>query len=192
MRAFSQASLDAMSSGAWAGALMVEAEFTSGTLRLCTARSNIEDTDSPPNIYYASGLLGAVEEVTDAVRDVNSLNMTVGGVDPAIIAIALGEQVRGRPLRLYFALLDPGTHALLDMVQIWSGSISAMNISQQNNLATIKLTAEHRGALFSRAKPIRYTDADQQRLYPGDRCLEYIVSQSQQSDVWPAAGFFKK
>lgn len=192
MRTLQSAAATAIASGNAALAMLIEMDFAGGTLRLTTAGADILDNDSPPNTWSASGLLGAVAAVEDKTRgDVSGISMEVSGVDPAIIAIALGEQVRGRPLALHLAILDATTHALLDVSQIWAGQMATMQISMQDQKASIKLSGEHRGVLFSRAKPLRYIDSDQQSLFPGDRCLEYVASQSQKIDVWPASSFFK-
>ena len=60
------------------------------------------------------------------------------------------------------------------------------------SLRTVSVTAEHIAVAMSRPKGARYTDADQRRLFPGDRALEYIVSQATHQDVWPSAAFFKQ
>jgi hypothetical protein len=37
-----------------------------------------------------------------------------------------------------------------------------------------------------------YSNQDQLRLYPGDRSFEYVIDQSEQQIVFPAASYFKK
>lgn len=169
-------------------ALLIEMQFTSGTLRLTTARMPIE---SGGNTFVASGQLGVVEEVEDKANEIAGLRFSISGVDPSAIAIALGELVRGRPVSLWLAILNADTHALLEAPLLWTGQLDKMRITRDKTGANISVTAEHRGVLFNRAKPVRYTNADQQRLYPGDRCLEYIVSQSATQDIWPSASFFR-
>ena len=192
MRIVGASAVTALNSGAAALVMLIEMNFTSGTLRLNTSRYNITDLASPSVVFLASRLMGSIEEVWDTVREAKGLKFTLSGLDPGVLAIALAEQVRGRSLKLFLAVLDSTTHNTLDIVQVWSGQMASAPISynSEDNTATIVITAEHRGVLFSRAKPIRYTDADQVRLYPGDHCLEYVVSQSQVTDIWPAASFW--
>ena len=40
--------------------------------------------------------------------------------------------------------------------------------------------------------PVRYTDIDQQRLYPGDLFLQYVTDQAEKTIVWPKAEYFKQ
>ena len=192
MRELSSSAAAALASGSVALQLLLELQFTGGTLLLTTSRTDIKDFDSPPNTYLAVGTVGQIGVVEDKQSEIAGLSLTFSGVDVSIIAIALGEQVRGRPLYLKQATLDANTGELLSIDPLWSGQISTMALSQEKNTATVQIAAEHRGVLFSRSKPVRYTDADQQREHPGDRCLEYIISQSQVQDVWPAASYFKR
>ena len=171
--------------------MLIDMHFNSGSLYLTSSRMDLEDLDSPPTLYTGIGLLGEIGAVEDKTGDIANLTLSLSGVDTSVIAIALGEQVRGGPLRMRLAVLSADTKTVLDVLPLWSGHMSTMQLAQQKNSATVKITAEHRGVLFNRPRPLRYTDADQQRLYPGDRCLEYIISQSQKEDVWPAASFFR-
>lgn len=182
----------ALASGAVALVVLVEMHFQSGTVRLATSRRRILDFDSPPNEYLAAGLIGKIEAIQDQVRDISTVKLSISGVDSAIIAIALAEQVRGRVVKLHVAILDAKTQETLDIVQIFSGQMSSMQIQQQSETASVALTCEHRGVLFARPKPLRYTDAEQRRMFPDDHCLEFIASQAQKLDVWPAASWGKQ
>ena len=191
-KAMSSEGAAALKSGGVELAMFVHAEFSGGDLRVNTTRSDIEDLESPANVYRGVGLIAGVDELRDSAKEVSSVSITVSGLDPGVLAIALGKQVRGRPIRIYLGVLRASDLRLLDLVDVWAGQMSTMPIREEGGTVAITLTAEHRGVLFARPKPVRYTDSDQQRLYPGDRCLEYIVSQSQAQDQWPAASFFRK
>jgi hypothetical protein len=182
-----------LQSGAFATALLITLEFASGTLRLNTSRYDLADPDSPAEVFIGVGLIGQIDPVNDIEKSIENIRITLGGADLSLISLAMNEHVRGRPIYLEQAILSAATHAVLDVSQIWAGRMSSMSIAQSgDNTATVVIISEHRGVLFSRPRPFRYTDTDQQRAYPGDRCLEYIVSQSQTQDIWPAASFFKK
>lgn len=188
----SEDSQDLIVSGRAVLIMLVELFFTSGVLRLATTRGNVIDTlDSPTRTFYGISM-GELSAVEDKLREPTAMTISLSGANPALIAVALGEQVRGRPVKLYTGLIDQATGTLYDIYQIWAGQMATMKISQKDDKAAITLACEHRGVLFSRTKAVRYTDADQQRIYSGDRSLEFIVSQSQVQDVWPAAGFFRQ
>lgn len=161
----------------------------SSPLRLNTSAVTI---DWNARSWLGAGLLGTIEEIDDTPNESKGLRFMLSGVPSSMLAIALGEQVRNKPCTIWFAILDPTTHAVLDAVQAWAGTLDQLPITQTGDTCTITATAEHAGANFARPKPLRYTDADQQRLYPGDTSLRFVVSQANHQDVWPAAAYFKQ
>lgn len=148
--------------------------------------------------FVATGLLGAIEEIIDKATELSSQRFTVTGCDPAVMAIVLGEQVRGRPCIIRSAWLDAETHALLEAPIIWTGNLDTAHPVHDpvSKTASVSVVANHRGVLFNRAKPIRYTHADQQRVATAsslisgpDMALEYIVAQSMEESIWPGSGW---
>ena len=142
--------------------------------------------------WLGAGTFGSVEKVTDQPGDSQSLRFMLSGIPSDAIALALSESVRGVVCELSLALLDPSTKAVADVLPLFTGEIDQMPISYGGQTSSISVTAVHRGETFSRPKPLRNTDADQQKLYPGDTSRRFVVSQSQVQDVWPAAGFFRQ
>ena len=169
-------------------ALLIEMQLTS-TVRLNTSAVTINYGGFD---WLATGALGAVEEVADGMGEFAPLKFTLSGVPSDVLAIALAEPVRNKACSLWLAVLDPDTHAVLDAPLIWTGTLDTMSVQQEGATSVVSVTAEHAGAGYARVKPLRYTDADQQRLYPGDTSLRFVVSQSQHQDVWPAASYWKK
>jgi hypothetical protein len=169
-------------------ALLVELGF-SPVVRLCTGSVAIEWGGQ---LYFGTGTLGAVEPVTDEVQSTQGLRFTLSGVPLDSIALALSEQVRGTACVLRLVILDPATHAVLDAPTVFSGVLDTMAVTHGAEDCTIAVSAIHRGDVYRRPKPLRYTDGDQQRLHPGDTSLRYVLSQAQVQDVWPAASYFRQ
>lgn len=169
-------------------AQLVDMEFASGTLRATTAPVDIEWGG---NTYLGARQV-AIDEIRDQGGELQGLKFTLSGVPSELIAVALAEDYRGRPVTVRMALLDPETQAIGAVIPLWSGSMDQMPVRHGADTSSITMTAESRGISFGRPKPIRYTHADQQRLYPGDMALEYVTQQSQTPDVWPSASFFKQ
>lgn len=168
--------------------LLLELAF-SPAVRLCTASVTIEYASQ---LYFGTGTLGAVEAVTDEVQGTAGLRFTLSAVPLDSIALALSEFVRGTPCTLRSAILDPTTHAVLDAPILFTGNLDLMPVDHGTESATIAAVVVHRGTTYARPKPLRYTDGDQQRLYPGDTSLRYVLSQAQVQDTWPSAGYFKQ
>ena len=169
-------------------ALLVELGFAP-VIRLCSGSVAITYAG---NLYFGTGTLGAVEAVVDQVQSTTGLRFTLSGVPSDSLALALGEDVRGKSCTLRLAVLHPASHAVVDAPVVFTGTLDQMPITHGAETCTIGVVAMHRGDTFRRPKPLRYTDGDQQRLYPGDTSLRYVLSQSQVQDVWPAASFYRQ
>lgn len=188
MRTINAGALAVLAGGAAPLTLFVDMQLSS-PLRLSTSAMTIAWNGYD---WLGAGALGSVEEVEDTPADQRSLRFTLSGVPTAMLSVALQEAVRNKACTLYLAVLNATTHAVEDVVQAWAGTLDQMPITQTGETCTISVVAEHAGATFSRPKPLRYTDADQQRLYPGDTSLRFVTSQANHQDVWPAASFFRQ
>jgi hypothetical protein len=141
---------------------------------------------------YVGGRAINATSIKDQGGSVMGLQFSLSGVQSDTLAIALAEPIQGKLIQVWTVILDPITQQILDVSLTWAGTMDLMPIQQTGAQAVINVTAEHRGISFARPKGKHYTDADQQALYPGDACLQFIVAQSQHQDVWPAASFFKQ
>lgn len=141
---------------------------------------------------YIGGRATAIDAIRDQGGEVQALSFQLSGVPADLLAIALAEPIQGKAVRVFTGILDADTHAILDVLQSWAGTLDVMSIAQGGQTAAITVSAEHRGIAFARPKGLRYTDGDQQALYPGDKSLEFVISQAQHADVWPAAAWFRR
>jgi len=141
---------------------------------------------------YLGGRQGGIEPVKDQAGEVVGLTFVLPGVPSDLIAIALAEPIQGKVAIISLALMEPVGQQITDVIEIWTGTLDQMPIKEEGTSATINVTAEHRGITYARPKGIMYSDYEQQRLYPGDRCLEFLNAQAQHQDVWPAASYFKQ
>jgi hypothetical protein len=130
-----------------------------------------------------------IEPVQDSAAEMPGLALTLPGVTPDAVALALSEDVEGTALRVWDALVDPDTGAVADAVLCWAGRLNVPSLAD-GRTATISLTAEHRGTVALRAKSSRYTNDEQQRLYPGDTSLAGDPATDAAPIVWPARSFF--
>lgn len=144
--------------------------------------------------YLGAGNFGSVEEVNDTPGDESAMRFTLSGVPADSLALALRDapDTKGARATLSLALLDPSSKTIVDVLQLFTGFVDQMPINFSPESSSIAAVCTHRGETFSRPKPLRNTDADQQRLYPGDTSRRFVVSQAQKQDVWPSAAFFRQ
>jgi len=165
---------------------LVQIEFSAATERYCTAGTTVQWAGQQ---WLGLGL--GIEAVDDAVGDLKSITLSVPAVSEAQISLALTQTVEGSPVRIYDALVDPATGAVADAVLAWSGTLNIPGV-EDGPVATINVLAEHRGVTALRSKVSRYTDDEQQRLYPGDTSLHFDPATDAAPLAWPAASFFKQ
>lgn len=139
--------------------------------------------------WQGSGI--AITAVQDDANEFVGLTFSLPGATQTQLALAFDEDVEGATVRVYDAWLDPDTAQVADAVLAWSGSLETPQI-EDGPIATVAVQAEHRGAIAVRAKPSRYTNDEQQRLYPGDTCLNFDPATDAAPLTWPAASFFRK
>ncbi|HEY0684769.1 MAG TPA: hypothetical protein VGD45_20700 [Steroidobacter sp.] len=162
----------------------IEALFDSGALRLTLAPW---DLTFGGNTYIAAGALINVREAREATGSVEGLEFSLTGLDPAILTIATQEPYRGRVIRLQKGIFNTATNTLIANPRTWFlGRMKSMVITETNNSCTVTVVAEHYEAALGRPSPLRLNDADQQRMYPGDRGCEWVEAMTERNIVWPA------
>jgi hypothetical protein len=136
--------------------------------------------------YTGAGDLGTiapVEEDTELAR--STLNLTLSGLNAAIVSIALAEHYQGRPASLYLGYLDPATMQLVDTpTLLYKGRMDTASITRNNGEVSVTLSVESRFAAWDRPRVRRYNNADQQARYPGDRGLEFVEQATERRIVW--------
>lgn len=133
-----------------------------------------------------------ISAVSEGPGQSDKLEFTLPAVPTAYLGLAMSTVIRGKRVNMYLGVMDPDTLAMVQLVPLWGGRLDQMPVSYGPETASISATAEHRSVTYAKPKPLRYTDSDQRRLYPGDRCLEYLIDQSQKEDVWPSREWFKR
>lgn len=142
--------------------------------------------------YLAAGSLGQIDASEETTEQARPLRFTVNGLPSATVSLVLSEPVQGRAVSVYVAIFDPDTHQVLDAALEWQGAIDTMQVTEDGQTATVTVAAESAGLDLLRVVPVRYTDIDQQRLFPGDLGLQYITGQAEKTIVWPSRTFFER
>jgi hypothetical protein len=152
--------------------VLVELDFASGPFRAWTGLGQLNWAGK---VFEGVGSIGAVGEVEETVelRAVR-LTLALSPVPQEVVDIALAERsFRLRPARLWGALLDAEGGFVADPFPLWAGLMDTMEVTDGAE-PRVALTCESRLVDLERAEVRRYTDADQQAEYPGDRFFEYV------------------
>lgn len=184
MRTTDSALTAALNDGHVYGVAFVQLDFDSGILRLCTLPFNFAWNGFT---WVGAGNLGEISQIDEGTDlEAVGVDLTLGGVDPAMISTALGEQYQGKTSQVWFApLTDDGVLATTP-VRFHKGRVDTMRIEVEQT-ATITLTAESTLADMFRARVSRFNHADQQARYPGDLGLQYLEEVVDKEIVWGRA-----
>jgi hypothetical protein len=147
--------------------------------------------------------ISAVEETTEI--EAKGAVITLTGIPPSFLSLALAEPYQGRECKIYFGLwlnnrtittqandtittedlFDLGTEAETRyLAEIFSGELDQMNISEEGNTSTIAVTAEN--VLIKLERPVvrRFTNEDQKSRFPNDRGLEFVAGLQDKEVFW--------
>jgi hypothetical protein len=166
---------------------LLELGFASGTDYIC---SLAHDVIFGGNTYVAAYGVLQVQPVEETAGSAQGLQIQIAGSRAANVALALTERVQGRPITARMAVLDAAGALHVD-ANVWSGMMDTLALDDSAEGPIVTITAEHMLAVWDRPRPVRYTDAQQQALHPGDRCCEYVAALAEAQIVWPGREFFQ-
>jgi hypothetical protein len=185
-RSLSADSLSAIMGAVIGSALFVEAEFSGGPVRFWNGPGPITWDGKT---WTGAGQLLAISEIEETGGvEATSVTLTLSGVPSNLIAIAYGEFVQGRPCRVWQGFLTASNQVIVSPQLVTQGRMDTIADSDDGSFAKITVTVESNLSDLQRPRVRRYTDQDQQRLFPGDRGLEYVARLQNQEIPWGRAG----
>jgi hypothetical protein len=163
----------------------VELLFAGGPVRL---NGSTETIVIGGNDYLGVGLLGGITTIAEEADLRNAgISLTLAGVPRDAVSLAFNEQYQGRQATVFEVFLD-AAGAVIEAIVVFRGRMDQMNI-RYGEICTVEVTLEDRLTDMDRPNLRRYTDADQQREYPGDRGFEFVPATVEKEIIWPARSF---
>lgn len=161
-------------------------DYISAPILVCSAPFSMFwdwNGDGSDNEFIGVGNLGAVSEVEEGA-ELQSYSMTLemSGLDTASLAIALGEHYQQRDARIWLALLDENNEIIGAPTLKFRGRIDTQEIDF--NQSTISVTIASRLLDWQRPRIRRFTNQDQQAVYPGDKGLEFVAQMEEKELLW--------
>lgn len=154
-----------------------EFNFDSAALRVWTGHG---DRTIGGNVYTGSGTLitfDGLQEVSD--MSATSFEITLSGVDPSIVALALGEPWQGRACTVYF-----GEKSVASVATLARGYMDKMIMQDDAETATVKLAVETPLVRGERSAGWRYTDESHRSRHPNDSFFSFVTSIQDAQTPW--------
>lgn len=151
--------------------LAVEALFDSGDVRLW---GGYGDLTIDGEEYTGGGSLLNISGVQESGEiSAQGASVVLSGLDASIISIALTENYQNRSCRIIIGTLNSDGQVGA-FYTLFKGRIDTMTIEEGGDTASIAVSLENRLIDLERPRARRYTNEDQQSLYPGDTGFSYV------------------
>jgi hypothetical protein len=160
----------------------IEMETRGGFVNAWTGYGSIDwDGKTWLGVGHLVGL-SALNEVNQVVA--SGVTLTLSGVDPADIEIALAQLGRYRTCKIWFAVLGDDGLVIDDPIQVRNDRTDSVKITNDGISATIAVGVETRLIAMRSARERRYTDEDQKSDHPGDDGFKYVNSLQNETITW--------
>lgn len=154
-----------------------EAQFDAGTVRLWTG---IGDRTIGGETFVGAGHLLAISDLEEAADlSAKGASVTLSGLQAGIMSLALTEPYQGRRARIFL-----GEASVASVVEVFSGIMDKMPISQSPESVTVQLTVESKMVALQRANVRRMTSANHQLRHPGDTFFDWTTKLADMEIVW--------
>ncbi len=179
--------LTAISSEAVRIAFFVEIDFTgassgSGPVRLWSGVTNIS-WDS--KTWIGTGALLTLKPAGESSTLLSQgMEISLTGIDPTYIALALDEARQGQPVNCWLGFIDSAGAVIADPTNFFNGRLDLMLINEGAEFSTVTVRAESRLIDLGKRRFRRYTHEDQKKDYPSDLGFEHMAAIQDWNGQW--------
>lgn len=165
--------------------LMCDLNFGSGSVYVHAGQGEL-----PANghIYLGLGTFGGFDQIIEDSQVVpRPLTLKLAGVPTELVASAMTEVYQGKTVTLWIGLLADNGQWVAAPEQLWSGVMDTMQIDIGVGSSVISMVCEDPD--YARPMGRRFTSADLQFDFPGDKGLEYLPAIPGFLGNWGVAGY---
>ena len=123
-------------------------------------------------------LLGidGLEEVADL--SARAITISLSGVDPQIVSLALQEPYQNRECIVHLGINDE------DPVQLFSGYMNVMSITDSGDTSLIELSVDSKLVKLERSSNWRYTNQSHKSRHTGDTFFSFVADLQDKQIPW--------
>ncbi len=160
----------------------VKAEFDTETIYVWTGN---EDIDIDGNTYIGAGTLLSISGIEEDMElKSNGLSVTVAGMDPTMLNLALTENYQNRFITVLLGSLSGGSDVVASTMILFKGRMTTMSISDDPDGSNITVNAENRLTDLDKPSNLRYTKESQKYLESTDTCFNKVALLQDKEIVW--------
>lgn len=144
-------------------------------------------------LYLGNGWLTAVSPASeDSEIKSDGFQVQLNSVPVEVISIVLSSLRHGLEGRIYFAALDDNGTVLFEPYLMCSGWLDVPEFVDDGSSAFLTLSYETDIHDLDQPNETRYTDGEQQRLFPGDKGFEHVAGIQDKRIFWGLPADFPK
>ena len=135
--------------------------------------SGIGNIDYDGDTYLGVGDFGSVRQIRESeALGPSPFELTLSGLDSALLAEALDAGNYGDSVTVYLGFRQDDGTLVDDPVQLAKGKL-AYPVGNRGEDNSISIVVQHNLAFLEQVDGSRFSDEEQQKLYPGDEGFEY-------------------
>lgn len=125
--------------------------------------------------WYGVGDLGTINayEITSGTQ-ASTMKFALAGIPTELTQDVLNENSRNKNVTCYMGLLDANNQLIFDPFIWFRGTIDSLSVTLGTSIA-VAGSASSKLINWARSVNSRYTDEQQQAMYPGDRGFKFIA-----------------
>lgn len=162
--------------------IFADLDFSSGHVRVHSGIGTVTWGGYDWAGLGAFGSVSGLEEKAELGR--KTVTYTLSGVPNDLVGTVKSEYYQGRPDKVYLGFFDTTTYQLTADPELLHSGLMDTARTKVGSECVVTITSESRMAAWGRPVVRRYTDAEQQARFTGDKGLEFISQAAQKEIVW--------
>ena len=157
---------------------LLKLDFSSGAIYMSTGSRDLVHDGQTWEAVGGGLTIGNVEESGDLKGQ--GIDLVISGVDPTLISGLLGQDFRGRELRVWQAILDPVSGTVVEAIDLFAGlQLDGYEIEEKISrdgqlTATIRTRGRHRLSI-AEFRGIKANVHSHQEHFPGDTFFSHTA-----------------
>ena len=165
--------------------LVLDADYPDGPVRATTLDRNVVIDGE---MYWNTNVLGSVSGLTEGAEQQSyATTVALSGVPGNFMRYLASQKVQGRLAKIRLGFINKDFEVIGELVTIFVGRMDTQDVSAGKTTG-VAVTVQSLLVDWERARVRRFTDADQQVRYPGDRGLEYVAAVADMTILWGRSG----
>ena len=141
---------------------------------------------------YVPGTLGNISPVSEDGLQDSAISVSFSGVDSSTLAAAAAQDFINSPVMVRIIPHDEDWVPVGDGILLFDGFTTEAPSISYGRESEVSVSCKGKFAALDRNRSERYSDAEQQRKYPGDLGMQYAASVANKEVTWPASSFFEE